>query len=123
MTDLSEVRLETLAGGAAPERFQRAWEELLENIQDPNTDPQAVREVALRVRVKPTKDRDAGALTLAVTSKLAALAPMVDTIYMGRKHGRLVAVARDPRQRGLFDTGSEEAVLPINGRKEAAGGS
>jgi len=119
MTDLQEVTLETVAQGAAPERFQHEWNRLLENIQDPNTGPEVVREVTIKVKVKPSGDRDSAQVALEVKSKLAPPAPVGDLIYMGKKDGRLVAIGRDPGQRGLFDKGDDaDGVVPIDRRKE-----
>jgi len=120
MKELKEVTLETVAQGSAPERFQHEWQKVLENAQDPNTDPEAVRSVTLTVKMKPRPDRDSAAIVLESSSKLAPPAPVADLIYMGKQEGRLVAVGRDPSQRGLFDTDDdgEDAVVPINRDRE-----
>lgn len=124
MRELKEITLETVAGGAAPERFQKEWNRLLANAQDPNTDPETVRSVTVTVKVKPRPDRDSAALVLEVTSKLAPSAPVADLIYMGRDGDRFVAVGRDPRQKELFTRDDEEgSVLPINRDKDGTHGS
>lgn len=89
---LSEVTLEGVASGAAPELFAKVWGEILANIQDPNTEPTAARSATLKVTVTPAEDRESGELTVALSSKLAPPRPVSAKIYMGRRDGRLVAV-------------------------------
>ncbi len=108
---LVELSLETVAGGAALELFDRELYEVLQNIQDPNTDPEAVRSVKVEVLIKPTKDRESAAVALKVTSKAAPTKAISDLVYMGRRDGRLVAVTRDPRQGDMF--GGTPDVLPL----------
>lgn len=113
MTDFPEITLENLAGGAAAERFTQAMRDLVENVQDPNTNAKAKRRVVLTVTVSPTEDREAGALTFDIQAKLAPPKPHSGLIYMGRRDGRYVAVANDPRQMDAFD-GNNPTVTPID---------
>jgi hypothetical protein len=112
------VTLETVGGGAAGELFAREFEKVLANIQDPNTDAQAVREVNVKVRIKPGADRESSDTYVIVTSKLAGIKPVKRTMYLATRNGKLVATEFDPKQPGLFDAGGSE-VLPINRGKEA----
>lgn len=100
MTKLHNVSLETLAGGAVPERFDRELERVLKNIADPNTDAQAVREISVKVRIKPAADRESAVVRLDVASKVAPAKPVATPIHFGtdRTTGKLVAIGYDPRQ-------------------------
>ncbi len=55
--DLMEVSLATIDGGALIERFDYELRKVLENIADENTKPDAVRQVTLTLKIKPTEDR------------------------------------------------------------------
>jgi hypothetical protein len=53
--DYQQVTLETLNSGAVIDLFEAEWRKLLNNIQDPNTKPDAVRKVKIEIAVKPAK--------------------------------------------------------------------
>ena len=55
---MKQIRsLDDLMGGAALERFRKALDEALKNVQDPNTDPKKTRSVKMTLTIKPDKDR------------------------------------------------------------------
>ena len=109
---LKDVTIESLAGGAVPERFGLAWDALLENVLDPNTDPREVREVLVKVKVKPSEDREQAAVRVDVTSKLAPPRAVVTPIHIGQRDGRPVAVGYDPKTLDLFGQ-QDPNVKPI----------
>ena len=104
------VKLETLAGGAMLELFEDAFQKVLENCQDVNTDAKAKRELTFIITVKPARDRSYGTVEMAVKSKLAAPRPAETTIFMGfDKSGKAVATEKDQTE-GLF----EQPKQPLN---------
>lgn len=117
---LKDVSLETLAGGAVPERFDLAWADLLENVLDPNTDPKEVREVVIKVKVKPQEDREGAAVRVEVLKKLAAPRAVVTPIHIGHRDGQPVAVGYNPKTLDLFGQ-QDPDVKPIRpgGEKQA----
>lgn len=46
---MSKVNLETFAGGALQEKFDRAFKEVVENMQDPNTSFKNKRVVTIKI--------------------------------------------------------------------------
>lgn len=96
------VNLVSLAEGAAVERFDIELEKILRNIADVNTEPEAPREINLKVRIKPDEDREIGAVTISVTSKCPGLKAVSTRVYFGRMGGRPVAVESNPKQLGIF---------------------
>ena len=54
-TELTEVSLDTLGGGVVPELFAHELENVLANIDDPNTSPEAVRQLTIVVTIKPSE--------------------------------------------------------------------
>ena len=112
------VRLSDLANGAACELFDAELARVAYNIIDPNTDAKAVREITLKVRIKPTEDREMGDVTVICQAKLAGLRPAASRMFFGRVEGKLVAIeSEDPRQAGLFD-GPKAKVTPLGGKGE-----
>lgn len=76
------VSLATLANGAAIERFDHELQRVLENIADFNTDAKAVREVNLKVKIKPTDDRSFSVVDIIASSKIAPIKPETTSFYL-----------------------------------------
>lgn len=115
MVDAQVVTLETLAGGAAAELWDAELRKVLENIVDENTDPEAKRELTLKVLFVPTADREGMKTLVKVESKLAGFRPIDTHLHMGRKDGQLVAVGFDPKQMDAFR--SDNSVTPMPRRE------
>lgn len=96
------VTLDNIGGGALAELFNRELATVLANIADPNTNEKAKRSIVITVALKP-KGRDQADVELTCVAKLAPVAKVDTTVFMGRSNGKLVAVENDPRQSNLFD--------------------
>ncbi len=107
------------------ERVEDALAKVLANIADVNTKPDAVREIALKLKIKPTNDRGAAAVEVSCAPKLAAVSPFPVMLYLGKdRDGRLSAFERIPNQTSIFDgidpdTGEvlEGKITPMPERK------
>jgi hypothetical protein len=120
MVDLTEVTLETVSDGAAVELFQRELQRVLENIQDPNTNPEKKRRIRLDVAFHPDESRSEGRVTVKASSKLAPSEAQERTVHFGEKDGRLAAAHYDPAQLSFGqDPSDDDAVHPIDDRREA----
>jgi hypothetical protein len=110
------INLVTLAGGAAVERFDRELSRVLNNIADVNTDAEQVREITLKIKFKPTAEREHGLIAVRVgaESKLAAAKAHGTGIYMVRTVSGFSAVNADPRQPGFqFEgSGTSAPIIP-----------
>jgi hypothetical protein len=113
------VTLVTIADGAALELFQAAWDQVLKNVADPNTDAAVKREVTLKFSLKAVEDRDVGTVEVTCATKLAGIRGVDTLVYMGRDNGQLVAVEQ-PKQQDLFPSpgGRLVAVGAVPGGKE-----
>jgi len=97
------VTLENLGHGAAAELFQAEFVRLIENVADPNTRPDAVRTVTLKVKVKPDKKaRNMCAVEIQCDSKLVPSQPFETIMFVGMDHGEAVATEHHPQQGNLF---------------------
>jgi hypothetical protein len=112
MAETPKVSLTTLGDGAAIELFQVELQKALDNIVDENTRPTAVREVILKVRIKPSGDRDYGEVSVSCVSKLAPLSPFGTNFFIGKHRGKGVALEHNPKQAILFDKDEGLKVLP-----------
>lgn len=63
--------LDKLLGGAVAEMFSKEMVKVAENVLDPNTKPDAEREILISVKVKPDEERDIANMSAQVKSKLA----------------------------------------------------
>lgn len=108
--ELQEITLENVAGGIVPEMFERHLEDVLRDIDDPNTDPKAKRTITIEVTFSPSEDRRAAAVWVKFGAKKAGVKPMGTVVHLGRKGGRLVAMGADPNQ-GELDFEASLAAL------------
>jgi hypothetical protein len=69
MMDGEQVTLSNLCGGAIEEVFQREFAEVLSNIGDVNTDPEAKRKIVLEFTLEPFEDRSGAQVTFAAAIK------------------------------------------------------
>lgn len=84
MAEIKKVSFESLANRAAIERADLELARVLANIQDVNTSSKVVREVNIKIKIKPSDDRGAGEVEIQATSKLAPVSEHVTQIYIGK---------------------------------------
>lgn len=112
--ELPTLTLLNIGNGAAVELFQQELGKALENILDPNTEPEATRTIMLKVKVTPTsEERNQIAVTVEADSKLAPFRGAGSLAYVGRRRGEIVAVTHDPKQMQMqWDTQAKRESLP-----------
>lgn len=122
MDGLKDVKLDTVAQGAAPELWEDACHEVLENIADVNRDPKAKREILLKVTFEPSEDRETLVTTVDVVTKLAPRKGHAAAAYLARRKGELVAVTYDVRQRDMFagEDAEDTSVTPLHSKQREA---
>lgn len=114
------VTLESLNQGAALERFNLALQDVLDNIQDPNTDPKKARTVTLKVTFKPDGDRGIANLKCDVIANLAPIAPFDVRVFLGRdKDGKGYASEFHPAQQTVIPEVSTAVNVTRFPEKEA----
>jgi hypothetical protein len=113
---MDKVSLTDLLGGAAVEAFDHELARVAENILDPNTLAAASREITLKVKIKPTPDRELGEVNINCSAKLAPSKPLATRIYFGRHKGMAVAIEHDPKQ-PKFPQVEEQKLKAVGGEK------
>lgn len=113
MTKLTEVALDTVCRGAAPEVFAHEFRKVLANVQDLNTDPKEVRTITIKFKFKPLDSREEAQVRMEVKTILAAVAPVGGHMFMGRADGKLMATTHDTVQEAL-DLKASGKVTPID---------
>jgi hypothetical protein len=114
------ITLATIRGGAVEERFQVVLDEVLRNIEDPNTDAKTVREISIKILIKPDETRMMGAVAIKVGSKVAGIRSLGTAFFFGRADGAPVAMENNPEQSGFFD---EPGVATLRAVPGTEGGS
>lgn len=114
---MREISLDTLANGGLRERFEDGLQRLLQNIQDPNTDPKATRKLSVILTWKPDKERYAAGVGIEVKVSLADHEGLATTIFMGFDGLKVVAREND-LQRSLFE--GQQQVLGEQGNGSLA---
>lgn len=94
----NHVNLETLARGAFAEKINEALLEVAANIQNPNTDPTAKREITVKLKFSPNKTRQVANTAITVQTKLAPTEAIDTEIVMGKNHrtGKFEVAEYDP---------------------------
>lgn len=90
---MKNIELFELAGGALQEQFARAFENVIENLQNPNTPFKNAREINIKLKFTQSERRDSATCDIIVTEKLAPQAPLGTAFAIGRdlKTGELYA--------------------------------
>ena len=90
---MKTVDLRELVGGALQEQFGKAFEKVIENLQNPNTPYKNTREITIKLKFTQNERRDDVKCGISVTEKLAAQAPIETGFAVGKdlKTGELYA--------------------------------
>ena len=81
---MENIELRELMGGALQEQFAKAFERVIENLQNPNTPYKAMREITVKLKFTQNEQRDDVKCGISVTEKLAAHSPMETSFAIGK---------------------------------------
>lgn len=98
---IEEVDLATINGGALLDLFREQWKKVVANIADVNTKPDSIREIVIKIKVKPDKSRRNATSQIHVEAKLPTIQDHESFIFFEREGEVLVAYPDDPRQQIL----------------------
>lgn len=96
------ISLTTICDGGVPEVFERELREVLANITDPNTDPEAARAITIKFVFKPYEDRSGAHVAFTCKPALQPVQMRKSQLFLSRHSGQLKAYAQDQRQVALF---------------------
>lgn len=89
------VSLESAANRRAESRFAAAYRRFLENIHDPNTDPEAKRTIEVLFKLTPDEEREIAVCIIDVKTTLIS-SPVRTNFFIGEERGgMIVATERD----------------------------
>lgn len=90
---MRNIELKELASGALQEQFEKSFERVIENLQNPNTPYKNSREIVIKLKFIQNEQRDDVKCGIQVSEKLAAQAPTETSFAIGKdlKTGELYA--------------------------------
>lgn len=99
---MTKISLQEIAGGALHEQFNKAFEKVVENLQNPNTPYKNTREITIKLKFTQNEKRDDVTCAVLVTEKLAPQAPTATSFAVGKdlKTGSLYAEEYGKQVRG-----------------------
>lgn len=88
-----QVKLEELVDGALQENASKAIEEVVKNMQDPNTPWKNKREVTIKLKFTQNEERNDSNCEISVDKKLAPVKPIETRFAIGKdlKTGQVYA--------------------------------
>lgn len=81
---MNKVELQNLVGGQLQEKFEHAFEKVLENLQDPNTSFKVKRGITIKLDFVQNEKRDDVLVSVDVSEKLAPQAGMKTSFSVGK---------------------------------------
>lgn len=88
---MKKVELTTLQNGLVIDMFNEEFQKVMQNIADDNVKPDAVREISIKLQIKPDKTRQTAVTKIDVKSKLANVMAREGMMFMGNENGSPVA--------------------------------
>lgn len=90
---MQKVELQNLVGGALQEKFDKAFERVVENLQDTNTSYKVKRAITIKLSFEQNEARDDVSVSVDVSEKLAQQAGLRTSFAIGKdlKTGQLYA--------------------------------
>lgn len=90
---MNNIDLKDLVGGALQEKFSKAFEKVIENLQDQNTSFKVKRGITIKMSFVQNEARDDVSVMVDVSEKLAPQAGMKTSFSIGKdlKTGELYA--------------------------------
>lgn len=112
---MNKVELCELAGGALQENAQKAIEDVVKNLQDPNTPWKNKREIVIKLKFTQNEDRDDCRCDISVEKKLAPVKPLETKFALAKdlETGEVFAQEYGKQIRGqinLTDYGPEQVI-------------
>ena len=114
---MNKVELKEIIGGGLQEQFDKAFERIVENLQNPNTPFKNSREITIKLKFTQNEKRDDVKCAVQVSEKLAPQAPMETAFSIGKnlKTGELYAEEYGKQVKGQMSTDDIEAPKVIMG--------
>lgn len=116
---MEKVSLQELIGGALQEKFEKSFEKVVENLQNPDTSFKAARDITIKMKFVQNEARDDVKCSITVAEKLAPQQSMMTSFAIGKdlKTGELYAEEYGKQIKGQMSISDyqKEAVQVVEG--------
>ena len=114
---MKRIELKELIGGALQEQFARAFESVIDNLQNPNTSYKNCREITIKLKFVQNELRDDVKCAVQVSEKLAPQTPMETSFAIGKdlKTGEIYAEEYGKQIRGQISFNDVEKTEIVDG--------
>lgn len=115
---MNKVELQEMVGGALQEKFSRAFENVVENLQNPNTSFKNKRQINICMKFTQNENRDDVFVEISVAEKLAPQAPMSTSFAIGTdlRTGETYAQEYGKQIRGQMNLDDYQAEQVVDGK-------
>lgn len=115
MEDERRTSILQMASGAIQERVDYEMSKIIDNILDPNTNPNGKRKLNLVIEFVPDSDRQIVSVRTTAKSILCPTNPVSTSLWItGDTQGDVTAVEMVPNIPGQIDVfGNEQAPAPV----------
>ena len=110
---MNKVELQNLVGGQLQEKFEHAFERVIENLQDPNTSFKVKRGITIKLSFTQNENRDDVSVSAQVVEKLAPQQDMSTKFYIGKDLRTKFYIGKDLRTGEVY---AEEYGKQIRGQ-------
>src|SRR3989339_1646960 len=97
------LKLTNVNNGAIDDLFNEELGKVLNNINDLNVEADAVREIRINIKIKPSKDRLTATTAISVSSKLASNVANEGSVFFSFENNKPKAYANNYRQMTIQD--------------------
>lgn len=125
----TQISLDTLDGGGVVELFDTSLQAIMDNIKDPNTKPEGLREITLTFKFKPEKNRNYTGMTYSAKTKLQPSEPVEISLFVDKDRStkkplgyELAAPDEHPDQHRLDGVDKEKASDKVTDLDRARNG-
>ena len=114
---MNKVQLKDLVGGALEEKFNKAFEKVIDNLQDVNTSFKNKRKITITLDFTQNEARDDVHVDVAVVEKLAPQAPMTTSFAIGKdlKTGEMFAEEYGKQIKGQMSLNDFKQANTVDG--------
>lgn len=118
----SKVELQEVVGGALQEKFDKAFQRVIENLQDPNTSFKMKRKITIQMDFVQNEARDDVRVEVNVVEKLAPQAPMQTAFAIGKdlRSGEVYAEEYGKQIKGQMNIGDLKTEEKVDSNEENA---
>jgi hypothetical protein len=110
-----QLSLGNIGGGVAEEKFAEELQKVLDNIVDPNTEEKAVREITIKVKLRPNGTRSHVDIFVSSASKLGPTKAYPTKAFVGRRtDGTGEAHEHNPEQMQFMFERAQKPSISMN---------